>query len=232
MNETTVKDWFKKEDYEEGVRILEEIEYDKYTIELLKKFKNAFTINKLRECMDLILEDLKPNPIESKIPSPEKQVDFFSMPEILQRMDVEKSELFRETLQLRSAIKKLIKPQLKKVIRGSSRMTVKEACDIMAQTDKRGKPIPFSISVITADISNKTGGEFISWSNCTLNIANKSGSKTYTIADRPPVHSKNPNHWGNSTRNIKPLGQVDIRKIHIWLIFEMNGAEVTMGDAG
>lgn len=92
----------------------------------------------------------------------------------------------------------------------------------MRKVDKNGNPIPFDITWCTCDVARKTGGELIR-----LNKAYLSGAeiKRATDLEKSQKASKRQNHFGNATRNIKnALG--DLKKVHIYLILELNGKTV------
>lgn len=85
---------------------------------------------------------------------------------------------------------------------------------------------PFSLMAITCNKKLKTGGEelFIkqAWKHNPLKA-----SERQAIAKAQPESSlrKNPNHFKNSTRNLR-LPNGDIREVHIRLIRQFNGKTV------
>ncbi|OLY92293.1 hypothetical protein SAMN05444008_11559 [Cnuella takakiae] len=86
----------------------------------------------------------------------------------------------------------------------------------------------FSIAFITANQRTKTGGELIE-------IAEGQKSGWQLPEDRKKQEKlqapsegvrKAPNHYENSTRNIRIVANNDIRKVHIRLIRKFNGKTV------
>jgi hypothetical protein len=101
-------------------------------------------------------------------------------------------------------------------------ITIKEVLDVMDS----GKL--FSIKFITADKGLGSGGEWRHYTNVTKHVQPVySGShKTLAVpAAEVAFKAKHPNHFENSTRNIRKANG-DIRKVHIRLIRECNGRAV------
>ena len=98
----------------------------------------------------------------------------------------------------------------------------------MEQLDHEGNPVRFQIRFVTANKSNKTGGEIIEVQDARKCIGNRNGEivfdKREKTADNSEI-SRNPNHFANSTRNII-LANGGIRKVHIRLIIEFNNQKV------
>lgn len=93
--------------------------------------------------------------------------------------------------------------------------------------DEMKKPKPFSLAFVTCDLERKTGGEIVRLENCVLYRKNQNFSGLGFSEPEPPVtdFSKNPDHYGNATRNIVlPNGHV--KKVHIRLLLEFNGQKV------
>lgn len=103
----------------------------------------------------------------------------------------------------------------------SSTITLREALSVI---DGKG---PFALKVITADVNRGTGGEELlipmAWKHTAKTTREEQAlqKKSETVAR----YSRNPNHYDNSTRNLK-LPNGEIRKIHIRLIREVNGKTV------
>lgn len=101
---------------------------------------------------------------------------------------------------------------------------LKDALKMMDRLDHKSRPIPFSISFITADRRRDKGGELIQLSGAIL-------SKHNILL---PQHTRNvdgfgksrkPSHFENSTRNVQaPDGS--ITKVHIRLIKTFNGKKI------
>ena len=105
-------------------------------------------------------------------------------------------------------------------------ITLKECLDIMDS----GKL--FNIRFVTANKELKTGGEWREYKDVVKHTQPASGLLVKTPTTAASNHAaelafktKHPNHFENSTRNIrKPNG--DIRKVHLRLIREINGRAV------
>ena len=100
-----------------------------------------------------------------------------------------------------------------------------DALNLMDAIDKEDKPIPFSITYVTYNRKNKTGGEVVSIEQAVKCITMRKGKVVYdtrkmSSAKRPP------NHYRNSTRNLLIVGTDQIRKLNIRLITEFNGQKV------
>ena len=103
-----------------------------------------------------------------------------------------------------------------------------DVLEIMDSIDGLGKPIRFQLKFITANRSEKTGGEIIELKDaCKCSVKTKKGKEIFATKNLPAIEriTKDPNHWVNSTRNILlPNGQK--RKLHIRLIIEFNNKKV------
>ncbi len=104
-----------------------------------------------------------------------------------------------------------------------------DVLEIMDSFDGQGKPIRFQLKFVTANRSEKTGGEIIELKDaCKCSVRTKKGKEIFAVKKNLPADNritKDPNHWVNSTRNILlPNGQK--RKLHIRLIIEFNNKKV------
>lgn len=85
----------------------------------------------------------------------------------------------------------------------------------------------FSLSFVTLDVKRKTGGKIRSFDSA-VQAKKPKPEKSNSVKTKSP--KKNPNHWTNQTRPIKPVvdGIVSsqVRKVHIFLITEFNGKKV------
>jgi len=98
---------------------------------------------------------------------------------------------------------------------------LKDALKLMDRLDHKSRPIPFSITFVTADRRRNTGGELKEISGGILSKHNKN----------LPMHmrrvdgfggSRKPASYENSTRNVQaPDGS--ITKVHIRLLKKFNG---------
>lgn len=86
---------------------------------------------------------------------------------------------------------------------------------------------PFSIVYVTWDQSKGAGGSVKEVQLAYKHYSNATTTKSNTDSI-PGTVKRNPNHFTNSTMNIKIPGQagVDVRKVHVQLIRRFNGAIV------
>lgn len=233
--------WLKHPDYKTGLVLLEDLAAEKFLLDLCRKFNANFIMEKMREFFEekaksytMAVETERPQTNTFKKPEVIKEKQFFDLPQQLKQLNQEKGQLFKECLRTRSIIKKtdVMQKHLAKVITSPTRLTVSEVCTMMEQTDRAGRAQPFSISYLAYDKKTKTGGRIIYYETAQLAMLNKTGSKAYTVPQQQKLKNRNPSHWKHSTRNIFPLASTEYRKVHIWLIFEFNGCEVEMTEAG
>lgn len=83
----------------------------------------------------------------------------------------------------------------------------------MQKVDEHGSPVSFSATIITCDLNRKKGGERIAYTQAIL-CSPGGGAKAY--------------HDRNNTRNIKGLGNNEVRSINPLLITHFNGKEVSL----
>ena len=104
-----------------------------------------------------------------------------------------------------------------------------DVLEIMDSIDGQGKPVRFQLKFVTANRSEKTGGEIIELKDaCKCSVRTKLGKEIFAERKNFPVNdkvSKDPHHWSNSTRNIL-LSNGQKRKLHIRLIIEFNNMKV------
>jgi len=101
-------------------------------------------------------------------------------------------------------------------------LKLREATQIMQRVLASGRPKPFSIKFVTADVNRGTGGEVIFYERAVLSRLSKLGRPGKTAKMRPGIQY----HDKNRTRNICALGSSEVRKLHIDLILELNGQAV------
>ena len=104
-----------------------------------------------------------------------------------------------------------------------------DVLEIMDSFDGQEKPVRFQLKFVTANRSEKTGGEIIELKDaCKCSVRTKKGKEIFAAKKNIPVVeriTKDPNHGVNSTRNLLlPNGQK--RKLHIRLIIEFNNKKV------
>ena len=83
----------------------------------------------------------------------------------------------------------------------------------------------FSIGFRTRDEKKDKGGEWIEFPEA-MKHNYKTAAERLSEAHQPKEHRRNPNHYENSTRNIKVLSNGNIIKIHIRLVRMFNGKTV------
>ena len=85
---------------------------------------------------------------------------------------------------------------------------------------------PFGLAFITADTRKETGGELIilakAWKH---NVLTHTERLALRRSQPKTEWRKNPNHYENSTRNIR-LENGDIRKVHLRLMRVFNGKTI------
>lgn len=87
--------------------------------------------------------------------------------------------------------------------------------------------VTFSIGWRTCNLTRHTGGEFIFFENVVKHShQTKAQRKAQSNAGVATTVRRNPNHFENSTRNIRRLDNGDIITIHIRLITRFNNKTV------
>ena len=83
----------------------------------------------------------------------------------------------------------------------------------------------FSIAFITCNIQKNTGGEYIFYDECTKHghQTKEQRKQRRESGDPKQVIFRNPNHYENSTRNIKRLSSGELVCVHLRLIRRFNG---------
>jgi len=98
--------------------------------------------------------------------------------------------------------------------------------DALAWLDA-GKPMT-DVVFITCDLKKRTGGERIVLKKCWKHLplpAHEQTKLDRLHKQSPDKVKRNPNHYENSTRNLK-LPNGEIRKVHIRLLRQMNGKTI------
>ncbi|HWK58733.1 MAG TPA: hypothetical protein VNQ80_15425 [Parapedobacter sp.] len=94
---------------------------------------------------------------------------------------------------------------------------VKDMLNTMAMRGADGELIPFSITFVTCDEKLGTGGKKITLDRAVLLGGPSSKNKR---------GSRDPQHYGNYTRNIRHADSDRIIKIHALLVTRFNGMRV------
>ena len=85
----------------------------------------------------------------------------------------------------------------------------------MMQRDAKSKFIPFKITFVSCNLKQNTGGEKITFDKA-----------VFVGGPSDRVTERNPNHFGNHTRNIKSVGGDRIITIHPLLVTHFNGKQI------
>ncbi len=222
-----INQWIKKgKPYKEGIFLYDQFGNNETLKRLFHQYHSSYYFEKLTKELVAIKNDME---VVADITPKELK----SVPESsnttnnkLFELNKEKARLFREILKNRTEIKKYLNLQT------NGRITIADALNVMLQKDSKGRLMPFSVTYLSYNASRKTGGELIRFPACFLRVENNTGSK---VMKGEKFYSRNqPRHWLNSTRNFVPAGAnvTDVKKLHIWLMFEFNGMEVVASEQG
>lgn len=103
--------------------------------------------------------------------------------------------------------------------------SVMDTIALKEMIEKMDKGEIFSIGVRTCNLTQDTGGEWIE-----IEMATKNRDDLENVEKRDPGGitgvRRNPNHFKNSTRNIRVLPEGNIMKIHLRLVRKFNGKTV------
>lgn len=94
-------------------------------------------------------------------------------------------------------------------------ISIKDMLNTMQMRGDDRELIPFSITFVTADRAKRTGGQKITWDEAVFVGGPSSRDK-----------ARNPNHYYNSTRNIRHAKSDRITTIHTHLVLVFNGLKV------
>jgi hypothetical protein len=94
---------------------------------------------------------------------------------------------------------------------------VSDMLNVMNQRDGNSDFIPFSITWVSCNLKQNTGGEKITLAKAVLKGSGKSKSA-----------KRNPNHYENYTRNIVAFGGDRIMKVHVLLITRFNDDKIIL----
>lgn len=99
----------------------------------------------------------------------------------------------------------------------------------MDKVDASGRPLPFSITFVTADRTRRRGGEIIFIDKAQKCVGKRNGGVLYPTPVNPVSPgsiARDPNHRQNDTRNIFIPSSGQVRKVHLRLITQFNGKRV------
>ena len=101
---------------------------------------------------------------------------------------------------------------------------LQQALKILEQTDAAGRPKPVSILAIAADTNRGTGGDVLYFERAVLSrLANIGRPAKMNRRSKSGIQY----HYKNRTRNVCELGTSEVRKIHIDLILQINGEDIS-----
>ncbi len=220
----------KPHNYEAGLQLLERTGQAAVDLKMLRQFKNSFTEGKLISILKHIYKYMLETPAaptaqisSAEIAPPPAAAE--DVKDTVIRLMEEKSMLFKEALNLRKALKKSY-PLL---YRGS--IDLGSVLDIMDTYDRNGRAVPFSIVCVTYNEALQTGGEILHYPKAQLAVMDKS-NRIASGKRAQHISNKDPNHWVNGTRNIRPYESKEVRTISIWTIIQFNEMEVNLGNIG
>ncbi|MGJ1295534.1 hypothetical protein ACR777_15110 [Sphingobacterium spiritivorum] len=95
-------------------------------------------------------------------------------------------------------------------------ISVKDMLNTMMMRGQDRDLIPFSITFVTADLKKGTGGQKITYDQA-----------VFVGGPSNKTSGRNPNHYGNMTRNIRHKNSDRITTIHPHLVLKFNGLIVT-----
>ena len=158
-----------------------------------------------------------------------KHVPFDNLPEVLKPGRMQAIADMREREQLHAAL--LPVPAAAQCIH------FRDAMRIIEQKDASGQPVPFTLKRFTYNRKTRQGGELLTVHQAVLlteaalpnprPYVERQASRKATGKD-PSARHRPGDHWKNATRNfLLPDGSMD--KCIIWLIVEVNGQRVVMG---
>lgn len=216
-----LNEWaIKGKDWEQALIIYEKIFGSDFFLQIARKTKSSFSIDYINTALENKLDKAKDDiDVDLTIKPDSLRITPKGLPTELQELYYQRGELFRIVSSSRNMLKKL------NPIECRGRVTIKEALDIMAATDRVGNLRPFSIHYYTCNLSTGEAGVLKYLQNAVLVSTNVSGNKKI-------FRKHNPNHWKNSTRNIRAIDSLEVTKINIWLIMSINGMEVTLKELG
>jgi len=105
-------------------------------------------------------------------------------------------------------------------------ITLSNALKVMEQLGPSLRPVPFSITFVTADKRRDKGGEWLSIDHAVLsrNVRKKRHGKVLPKQKSSALGTQN--HFANATRNVLCAKSGNTFKVHIYLIKKINGQEV------
>jgi hypothetical protein len=179
----------------------------------------------VQESRDMAKEALIPDKPTIKVWDKKAGVkDYFSLPQHLKAKRDEISTEFKDVIRWRKEMHLLIGTSDKRMI------TLEEAFAIMDQVDGDGNAVPFVLTYVTYNSDLGTGGEII---KALSKVRFKQqGIARFSTSKTERKNRKNPNHGTHGTMTLQWVNTLEIRKVHTYLIFEINDRPVSISKYG
>lgn len=189
---------------------------DKLYAELLAIYKTTSPI------IEVPVIEIKPKVIETKREYKGlDNNDFFNLPRDLQEKRLKIGSLYGEVMQNRKKIRQQLALPSKGVL------SLQEAYHVMGQITGNNKPVPFKLAWITYNEDTGQGGD-LKELDCVIKWGNRTGSRFKPLTPADTVR-KDARHDIHGTFNVQISNTIEVRKVHTWLIFQVNGYDIVIG---
>ena len=221
--------------YKRAVELYQKYGQNTLILTLIKTPETTFTKQKLYQDLENILATESPNAevvdfveqvYQKPVVYPKNGVDpAITLPTNLIKKQEEIKELYKQSLELRRRIHNLI-PTIDR-----QPITLQQCFQIMEQQDQQGSPIPFTLTWVTYNEETGAGGK-VHKSLCITRF-NQKGKFRFAVGKKMIKKNRtNPLHSQHGTVNVQLVNSLEYRKIHTWLIFQINNTPVTLGNNG
>ena len=235
MDYLDIKNWLNKGgNFADGVKLYEAFGTDEYLKKtFFKRPESDYLKQKLKAEIESIFKKLDPiinvpviEPLPKVIEEKRDRVglsneDFFNLPKELQEHRLNISKLYGEAMTARRQIRQSLQ------LPSKGTLTLQEAFHLMSQITNNGKGVPFRLLWLTYNEDTGEGGE-VKELDCILKFGNKTASK-YKNISKSNSDRRDARHDIHGTFNVQIVNTIEIRKVHSWLIFQVNGYDVVMG---
>lgn len=235
MDYKDLKNWIENNgSYVNGVLIYMALgSNDYYKSNLFVRPESQFTRDKLYSELKAIYNNTKPTievpiieikPQKTDTKREYKGLDnneFFDLPRELQEKRLKIGSLYGDVMNQRKAIRQELALPSKGVL------SLQEAYHIMGQVMGNNKPVPFKLAWVTYNEDTKVGGD-LKELDCVIKWGNRTGSKFKPLAAADTIR-KDARHDIHGTFNVQILNTIEVRKVHTWLIFQVNGYDIVIG---
>jgi hypothetical protein len=219
--------------WQEGTALYQAHGADSFVLKLCQGPETSFSRKKLDDAMHELIKDQAPIVQIAEVvkqETPEWQTkkgveNYTSLPAKLQDKYKQVRSLYKEVIRLRKQAHKIMATADRRPI------TLQEAFEIMEQVDTDGMAIPFILTYVTHNADTLEGGEVIQ-AKAKLRIKEKKMNRFIATPQRFKKTKRNPRHSDNGTVNIQLTSSWEYRTVHTWLIFEINGIPVEIGNNG